>query len=200
MEKKRVNNINKADIFLSEQISKNMKLTEDIVLKAHKILMDGIIPGGIYRTGDRPISIGGTYYEPPEAKDISHLMKKFYADLEIKQSLIGMEEIGFNELELASWAHNEFVSIHPFANGNGRVARFIMNYILQENDLLPLIIKKSEASVYYGCIKMYQGSENYYNMPRNLNPFVDFIYDKEKSMVNDLQRKMMILDNSIDIL
>ena len=32
-------------------------------------------------------------------------------------------------IELAAWAHADWVRIHPFANGNGRTARFWANYI-----------------------------------------------------------------------
>ncbi|MFR6330916.1 MAG: Fic family protein [Eisenbergiella sp.] len=41
---------------------------------------------------------------------------------------------------MAAWAHEEFVSIHPFVDGNGRIARLIMNYILLSYDCLPISV------------------------------------------------------------
>ena len=32
--------------------------------------------------------------------------------------------------ELAGWSHGEWVRLHPFANGNGRIARLLANYVL----------------------------------------------------------------------
>lgn len=41
--------------------------------------------------------------------------------------------------DFAAWAHNEWVRIHPFANGSGRTARLIANWILIRSGLSPAI-------------------------------------------------------------
>ena len=41
--------------------------------------------------------------------------------------------------EVAGWAHGEWVRIHPFANGNGRTARLIANWVLARFRLLPVL-------------------------------------------------------------
>ncbi len=41
--------------------------------------------------------------------------------------------------ELAGWAHGEWVRIHPFANGSGRTARLIANWVLSRFRLLPVV-------------------------------------------------------------
>jgi Fic family protein len=40
---------------------------------------------------------------------------------------------------VAGWAHGEWVRIHPFANGNGRTARLIANWVLARFRLLPVL-------------------------------------------------------------
>jgi Fic family protein len=42
-------------------------------------------------------------------------------------------------VELAGWAHAEWVRIHPFANGNGRTARMWANFLLQRFGLPPVM-------------------------------------------------------------
>lgn len=45
-------------------------------------------------------------------------------------------------------AHYRLVSIHPFTDGNGRVARLLMNAILMQNDYPPLVIPKESRRAY----------------------------------------------------
>ncbi|HTL83518.1 MAG TPA: Fic family protein [Bacteroidia bacterium] len=49
---------------------------------------------------------------------------------------------------LASMMHYKFVRIHPFDDGNGRVARLIMNYVLMKNEYPPILIKSAEKKNY----------------------------------------------------
>jgi Fic family protein len=51
-------------------------------------------------------------------------------------------------VQLAAEFHYRFVCIHPFDDGNGRVARLIMNYILLKNDYPPIIIKSDDKENY----------------------------------------------------
>ncbi len=51
-------------------------------------------------------------------------------------------------LFLASLLHYRFVRIHPFDDGNGRVARLLMNYVLLKNGLPPVVIKSAEKANY----------------------------------------------------
>lgn len=49
---------------------------------------------------------------------------------------------------LASLFHYRFVRIHPFDDGNGRLARLLMNYVLLKNNLPPVIIKSADKRNY----------------------------------------------------
>jgi hypothetical protein len=52
--------------------------------------------------------------------------------------------------ELAGWAHGEWVRIHPFANGNGRTARLIANWVLSRFRLGPLVGVRPRPGHPYG--------------------------------------------------
>lgn len=54
---------------------------------------------------------------------------------------------------LASIVHNQFVYIHPFNDGNGRVARLLFNFILIKNGFVPIIFYNDEKEKYYACIR-----------------------------------------------
>jgi Fic family protein len=42
-------------------------------------------------------------------------------------------------VELAAWVHSEWVRIHPFSNGNGRIARILTNGVLMRYGLPPVL-------------------------------------------------------------
>ncbi|NCC82000.1 MAG: Fic family protein, partial [Clostridia bacterium] len=118
-------NHNKAYQYIKKCISEDLILSEEIIKNIHNILMENIIPGGIYRNVDVYI-------------------KNFYFDL--------LEKKFANEIELAAWTHAEFVRIHPFVDGNGRTARLIMNYQLMKNGFLPISIKKESRLEYFNTL------------------------------------------------
>jgi Fic family protein len=54
----------------------------------------------------------------------------------------------YHPLELASLLHYRFIRIHPFEDGNGRIARLLVNYVLMRHDY-PMVIIKSERKDEY---------------------------------------------------
>ena len=53
-------------------------------------------------------------------------------------------------IDLAAWAHSEWVRIHPFANGNGRTARIWANLILMRYGLPPAVRLRPRPDGRYG--------------------------------------------------
>jgi len=50
--------------------------------------------------------------------------------------------------ELSFWAHYELVTIHPWADGNGRTCRLLMNLLQMEFDVLPIKVLKEDKAEY----------------------------------------------------
>lgn len=59
----------------------------------------------------------------------------------------------FSAIELAALLHYRYIRIHPFDDGNGRVARLLVNYVLYYNDLPPVIIKTSDKREYLRALQ-----------------------------------------------
>lgn len=50
--------------------------------------------------------------------------------------------------DLSFWAHFELVTIHPWADGNGRTSRLLMNLLQMEHDVLPIKVLKQDKAEY----------------------------------------------------
>jgi Fic family protein len=107
----------------------NQKLSEKMILQLHYLLLEKISGYEQYQGIYRPVKvyIRGSTHEFPLPQEVPGLMKQLVQWLEEKQNLI-------HPVELAAKFHTKFTGIHPFADGNGRMARLLMNYILQQKE------------------------------------------------------------------
>ena len=55
--------------------------------------------------------------------------------------------------------HHDFVLIHPFDDGNGRVARLLVNYVLMRSGYLPLIVRTDEKDAYLTALRLADAGE-----------------------------------------
>jgi len=54
---------------------------------------------------------------------------------------------------VAAWLHHRFTQIHPYQDGNGRVARAITTLVLLRSELLPLVIDRDLRVEYIGALE-----------------------------------------------
>ena len=55
-------------------------------------------------------------------------------------NFIKEERDNFHPVEFAALLHKKFIFIHPFKDGNGRVARLLMNACLIQDGYIPAVI------------------------------------------------------------
>lgn len=78
--------------------------------------------------------------------------------------------------EVAAYLHYRFVCIHPFDDGNGRVARLLMNYVLLKNNLPPVIIKSADKANYLLALNKADTGD--------IKAFADYITDQLAWSIN----------------
>jgi cell filamentation protein, protein adenylyltransferase len=61
----------------------------------------------------------------------------------------------FKPLVLAAIMHNQFENIHPFQDGNGRVGRLLLNFMLLKNNYPPINIILEDRLEYYSTLQQY---------------------------------------------
>lgn len=82
-------------------------------------------------------------------------------------------------LLLAAIVHNQFETIHPFQDGNGRVGRLLMNNILIKHKLPPVNISLKNRREYYNALQDYQKR-------RNIRPTINLMLREYKELQKDL--------------
>jgi len=162
---------------LSEK--KLIELTAIDIINIHNILFKNIAPEKAGKYRNCPLSISLENGKEATVCDpflIPDEMNKFFNWL--------LTEKNEHSLIIAAEAHNKFVEIHPFYDGNGRTGRLIMNLILMNKGYVPIIIKP------------YKRTENYDNTiiswrNGNKDDFYIFIADCE---IESLEEYLKIIN------
>jgi Fic family protein len=138
-------NHDKAIHFMRSIIKKGHQfITEQDIKDIHKIILSGINNNwaGNYRLSE--VLITGADIAPPPPQHVPFKMRDLIGWLELQQE--------GNPVEIATKLHFKFVEIHPFADGNGRTARLLMNLVLMQNGYPIAIIKTDERDAYIDAI------------------------------------------------
>ena len=111
--------------------AKKIELSEDLVKRLHALVEKGKRAKPTpYRDGQNVIrdsASGAVVYMPPEAKDVPALMAEMIRWVhQAQKSNVPIPII-------AALAHYQFVTIHPYYDGNGRTARLLATFILQRD-------------------------------------------------------------------
>lgn len=124
-----------------------LQISENTVLQIHKIILSGIddLNAGFYRSVR--VHISGSQTVLPNPLKVPELMQEFDCWLKSCKD---------NPIQKAIEAHYRLVTIHPFVDGNGRTARLLMNLILLQNGLSPIIIRPIDRKRYLASIELRQ--------------------------------------------
>lgn len=122
------------DLIQSYEFAQGRKLNEGNVLKCHEMLSQTLLidsKRGNYRL--EPVGVfgkSGLVYLAVEAERVREEMKLLFEDVE---ELISADLDESEVFYFASMLHLRFAHIHPFRDGNGRVARLIEKWFIAEN-------------------------------------------------------------------
>lgn len=132
--------------FMYASVSKKL-FTEDDIKRFHHLFYYRIDEqdAGTYRKVQ--VYLTGSKYPLPKPEDVTSLMHEFIPQC---KSLLDSE----HPVIAAIRAHKEFVYIHPFIDGNGRVARLLMNLILLQHGYTIAIIPPIMRADYIRCLEM----------------------------------------------
>lgn len=151
--------------------------------KVHGIMTAGLVTeSGIFRSGEEGVFSGGKcIFVAPPPNMVPDLMKNLFTWMEKNKETI-------HPLILSAVFHYEFVFIHPFADGNGRMARLWHTVILSDwRSVFAYIPLESQ-------IEKFQ--DDYYNaiaachMNGNSNAFVEFMLEQIDKILDQIIRQI----------
>ena len=181
--------------FVIEAAQKKHEITPAFISKIGSLVMQN--------TGSEVNSIAGTYNTAkgefrkgtvragtrtfPDYSKVPVLMKNLcsQANNDLKNAKTFQQQCN-----LSFWLHFQFVSIHPFGDGNGRTARLLMNYI-QACFGLPLsVVFKSDRISYINALEATRKTENIETFHRFMyNQYAKFLKSEITEMKPKLSKK-----------
>jgi len=173
---------NSALLLLEDIIKEERPITESFIRALHKmILQEDYYNPAVTPTGEatrRLIKVGEYKQAPNHVKTATGEIFRFASPEEtpaemdqLIQWLRSETQKGENEalhpVAIAALFHYKFIRIHPFDDGNGRLARILMNLLLMRAGYPPSVIKVAKKEVYYTALRKADGDD--------WNVFVEYV-------------------------
>ena len=159
---------------LKEKIVKKEPLSIGLVKEVHKVLTSGTYDEKRYIANEeRPGEfkkhdyVTGIHEVGSAVEDVEKEMTELLAEVNKFK--------GKDVLKAAAYLHARFEYIHPFADGNGRVGRTLMNYYLMTHNHPPFIVYDEDKHLYYECLQKYDENEELHAL------YEFFKYETEKT-------------------
>lgn len=119
-------------------------IAEQDILAVHAQVLADIDPTGAGRFRSERVLIKGTRFVPPGSQKFGDL---------IPVLLRMANRPGFEPALQAAELHYNLVAVHPFADGNGRTARLLMNYHLLRSGFPPALIEVERRGEYLAALE-----------------------------------------------
>lgn len=154
----------------------NKEITEKDILYLHKLFYQNIDVDFAGRYRDIPVFISGSNYPVTKVENIQH-------EIDDLCKWIKIERNKYNPVQFSAILHKKFVFIHPFKDGNGRVARLLMNTALIQDRYLPALIPPILRVDYISLLEKAHIDDK---------PFINFIAERELESQKDFLRLLHI--------
>ncbi len=132
-----------------EMLSFKKELSLDTVLYFHKKLFEDTKKDIAGKIRQHQVTIAGSRFTPPFPAEIYPLLMELFRWHRKNRDKM-------HPVELAALVHLKLVTIHPFADGNGRLSRLMMNFVLNKHGFPMLNIPYEKRAGYYSSLERSQ--------------------------------------------
>lgn len=131
---------------LHQKITQNQDYTDALTAQGEIVQMP-LLKGAYKKQPNNPKRTDGSVHEycPVEHVDseMQNLMKLYHQYEDEKR----------DPVLLSAWLHHRFTQIHPFQDGNGRIARTLASLVLIKANFFPLLVKNSDRTEYLDALE-----------------------------------------------
>lgn len=171
-------------------------ITLDTILRVHKMIFVTVAPemAGRFRIDGEDIK-KLKCIEPPVGRLVQEHVYSFWRELDAKLSVIPrhpkkitttqVKKWRSQVFDVAAWTQHQIAAIHPFSEGNGRMARLITNLILRRYGLPPSQVKyekKEDKDRYLEALCQVDLYGNYEPLKESIIRSVYEAYKKEQKL------------------
>lgn len=137
------------DRVFREVLAHKKDLSLQVVLFWHRELFMGTKSDIAGKIRTHQVAISGSRFLPPSPVEVQPLLREFFRWYDRSKASL-------HPVELAAAAHLKFVTVHPFGDGNGRMSRLLMNFVLQKHGYPLLNIPYENRRSYYNALERAQ--------------------------------------------
>jgi len=170
LEMELVRNVSLREVFEAKNLARvitykrnktpNHELTIELILLMHQMLIGGIDDSiaGRFRRRNEYVRVGTHIAPAPE--HVERMVETVLLDYYSEHSIYFLDKI--------AKFHLEFETIHPFCDGNGRIGRVLINFLLKGLGFPRVIIRNKEKNIYYQAFDDYRTRQNTKTMEKIL--------------------------------
>ena len=178
-----------------------LSFDEETIKTIHRMLVSrhiGYEQGGKYKTSDNVIAeknpdgtIKRVIFVPTKAKDVERVMKDFCLAYQVAR-----DDYGIPALILIPCVIVDFLSIHPFSDGNGRVSRLLTLLLLYKEgyDIGKYISFENQINLFKGnYYDVLERSQNQWHESNNTYyPFIEFTFQILYQCYKEINRRFIV--------
>ena len=128
-------------------------LSLQIVLYWHKKLFESTKADIAGKVRQHQVTISGSKFVPPFPAEIYPLLRELFKWYDKNKN---KSKNKLHPVALAALVHLKFVTIHPFTDGNGRISRLMMNFVLHKHAFPLLNVHYENRASYYNALERAQ--------------------------------------------
>ncbi len=132
-----------------EMLKYSKDLNLQAILQWNKILLSETKPDIAGKIRNHGVAISGSKFMPPLVIELDALLNEFF-------NWYNKNKNKLHPVALSALVHLKFVTIHPFSDGNGRISRLMMNFILNKRGFPMLDIPYENRNGYYTALERSQ--------------------------------------------
>lgn len=181
---------------LKGKILSKEPLSLELIKEIHRVLTSGTYDDRRYIANqERPGEfkkhdyVTGLHEVGSSSEDVENHLIELIAEVN--------EYGGYDILKVATYLHAKYEYIHPFADGNGRVGRTLLNYYLMVHNHPPLIVYDEDKRLYYESLQKYDEDEELSALYEFFKYQVEKTWEKTIALVSHVKQERKGLSDFI---